>query len=394
MVATLGQQQKSFTRKLTTVQQGMAYTQGGTSPQTILPTDAPISAIKIRLYGTPGGTTSSAGTLNNPFGPWVAAGAQALGFFTINGSPLDGSDGIKCQNIPAWLFMLDEYLMLGTGTSTNVDISTTIATFFDVTVTIHIMDESLSDSQMFLTALEAMRYGNTKNLNLQIQYGYLQNTTPTFDTTAIAGGTYSGITDGTLAVDIVVEQIIPTNFTWPTPSAGNTWAKPGAADGILPMLDLDMEYQPYPAFPISSSNGIDLNRRRLQFDTYMMNTAYPSSGDLAEVGINNFGTGSVPQIIKKLGGNQLLNPTPNLLQADAAGKRLFGNTAWLDGLYFYSDDNMNINNAPSYQYEQGALSWDLNEGTLPSGYGSQNGRILHKTYNPSLAAWLLSKKTV
>lgn len=387
--------QKSFTRKLTTLVQGMGWAPGATLNQVQIPTDAPVTKLLVRLYGTPAGTTSAAGTANSPFAPWVPAAALALGMFTINGSPQDGSDGIQLKNIPAWLFCMRSYLMNGTLSGANTDITpSAIATYLDITVPIQFMDESLPDSQAFLTCLEAMRYGNTKNLNLQILCGQLQQTDPTFDTTAVAGGTYTGVGAGSLSVDVIVEQLIPTNFEWPTPSQGYTWSKPGPSDSLLPMLDLDLEYQPYPDLVISKSNGMDLNRRRLQFYTLFMNTAYPSSGAQAEVGINNFGTGSVPQIVKRLGGNIIQNPTPNLLQSDAVLKRLYGNTAWLNGLYLWSDDDSNINNAPSYQLENGVLSWDLNEGTLPSGYGQQNGRILHTTYNPSNAAWLLSGKSV
>lgn len=398
--AAAGNQQRSFKRKITSLVQGQAWTAGGTLPTIQLPTDAPITKLIVRIYGTPAATTSSAGTANTPWvsgsTPIVPAMAGALGKYTINGSTQDGSLGIQMQNIPFQQASLDSYLMTGClayNPANDVD-AAALASAIDITVPIHFMDERLPDSQNYLTALEAMRYGNTKNLNLVIVAGYLTSgqagVTPGFnDNIAIAGGTYTGVGPGTLVVDVDVEQLIPQNFEWPVP---DNWTKPDPkGPQPLPTFDRNFEYQPYPSWPISDSNGVDLNQRRVQLQTIFQSTAVSSSGTGDEVGQNNLGISPTPKLIQKLGANPIIQPRPTALQADANLKTAYGPGAiWPDGLYYYDDSNGNLNNAPSLYKVAGVLSWDLNEGTLPSGQSQQNGRILHITYTPSRAAFQAS----
>lgn len=374
-----------FKKQTQYLQQGIPYVPGATTQPYYLPTDLPLESIFFRIHGTPAVTTvTTAATLNAPWATdafgnrCVPALANALGTVTMTGKPQDGSDGINVNNIPAALLALDSYLMTGTVPSSDVDFSVSSpATACSSTVTLHFADLRLSDDTYFLTALEAMRYGDDKALSVALKMGELNDATLNPDYSVSVGGTYVGLTAGTLKIDIGYTQLVPTNFTWPEYAVDDN----GNAVSGMPTFDRDFEYDANLGITQAQSNNLNLSRRRLQANTLFIETQVASSG--VEQGVNGLGISPNTYLEQKLGGNSLDKLDPFQMIEFAQNNQMFGHSGIPTGVYSYDDWNDSLANAVSLITAKGSHTWNTNAG--PNSL-SLNERILHITYNPSARA--------
>lgn len=358
------------------VVQNISYVQGQTLPPISIPTDLPIKRILITLSGTPTGSVGggAAGALNNAF--TIPALAAALGTFTIASSPRDGSDGIQIKQLPATMAWFDSWMMKAQQPQFTDISAATPATACNVTVPIEFQDTRLPIEQQHLTALEAMRYGGQNTLNLSIFTGFLQAAVTIPDQVAIGGGTYSGaaVGVGTLVISVNVEQLVPIGFQWPAFNG----------KGAFPFLDRDFEYVPMAGLSNSQSNGIQLNRRNIQANTWWLNSSRVVT-TFVESGVNNLGSTPTPQLVEKLGATDKNRVDPGSLRAQTLQHFLSGTTLPA-GIYGVDDWQSNLDLMYSLANVQGVHQWDLNLGTTPGGATDQVVRVFHVTYNPSAAA--------
>lgn len=376
-------QNPGFKRQLKWLVQGIPVVEGGTTQAQNLPTDLPLSALVFRIYGAPVGEGGTAATLNAPFGvdassnPIIPAIANLLGLVTVIGKPQDGSDGLNVNNIPGGQIALDSFLMNGKVVSTNIDFNVDTPTDpVDFTTFLHFEDVRLPMNS-FLTALEAMRYGDDKDLQVKVKFGSLNDATLDPDLSVSVGGTYeTPLGVGTLVLDIGYIQLVPTNFTWPA------WNGPNP----LPTMDRDFEYLNSLDITQSQGQNFTLSRRRIQSNTIFQLTEVLESG--VEQGYNNLGVAPQPFLQQKLGGQILDQPDPYQMQGFAEIDTLYGNLGIPAGIYFWNDWADSLSNLVSLLTAKGTHAWDTDPGPNAD---EQNLRCLHITYNPSAALFNFNK---
>lgn len=367
-----------FTKQMLNVVQNVAWLPGTTLQPISIPTDLPISRIDITLTGSPTGSVGggSAGALQNIF--TTPAIAQALGLISLSGKSRDNQPGVQIKQVPAWSLWWDAWLLLQSKPDFTDISATTPAAALAVTVPIMFMDPRLPVPQQWSTALEATRFGGQNNLNLMIQTGQLQQATATPDQCVIAGGVYSGapLGAGTLVVTVTIEQLVPMgNMVWPS------WNDPNNA---LPFLDVEWEYSAQLGLPVANANGVQLNSRGVQAYTHWFNSGAVVT-TLAESGVNNLGIAQSQFIIEKIGTlqkNRIDGPT--LRSRDTQNFLQTG--SFPTGAYSIDDWKDDLGKAYSLALWQGNHQYDTNMGAIPGGFATQNLRLLHKTYNPSLRA--------
>ncbi len=341
-----------FAYKIVTkvVKQNITYVEGQNLPDIPLPTDYPIARVTVRLSGVPTGVTVAPGTLQNPHWPALC---NALGQFTIEGKPLDGSTGVQIKNVAAGALWLRTWMMTGVQPRVTDLTVGDIATACNVSVPIVFMDPRLPLEERLVTALEATRYAsaNGQGLVLKILTGNLQEATGVLvDMAAIVGGTYTAPAAGTLVVDVSVDQLVPLQGAFPS------FDSPRA----IGFLDLSLGYSALAAISQANSNGVTLMDRGLQIETFWLNS--DRDADYLETPVNNLGVTPVPQLVEKLGATQVQTFDPNQMQDADLEEFLPAATDWPDGVYITNDNNNDLKT--TYQlYKQAAThSWDLNMG--------------------------------
>ncbi len=362
----------NFKRLQRTIIQGVPWKPGQSLQQIPIPTDLAISKLVVRLSGRANITTGSPGVIQGT--PWPAA-ANLLGLLTLNGSSADGTDGIKVENIGAGALWLRSWMMHATQPK-FVDVNPADPSQeISISIPINFMDERLDRKNAFMTALEAMRFGGGNSnsaLTLQIKTGRLfaaDGFDP--DNAAIIGGDYSGFDPGTLEISVVAECLQPVGWNWPHFDKGMP----------MPMFDLDLEYITNPAISQPNTNNFPLQRKGFQAETFFMSC--DRDGDGVETPKNNLGATGGKRLVEKIGGSIQQDPDPNQLQDDNLAKYLPAATAWPVGLYISNDWDNNLRSARHFLKNVAAHTWDLNKG--PSTAQDSLLRVLHVTYNPSMA---------
>lgn len=351
------------------VAQNIPWVAGSNLRDIALPTDYPIARVIIKLAGTPAGTTVGAGTPQNTFWPALA---NALGQITVEGTPLDGSEGIQIRNVAAGALWHRSWMLWKVQPAVMDLNPAALATECSISVPLDFLDPRLPLASQLVSALEAPRYGGGQqsSLNLKILTGNLTagNGSKT-DLVGLVGGNYTTPGPGTLTVTVSVIQLVPISGAFPRWDSASP----------LPFMDLALEYIPNPAIAQNSTNGFVLQKRGIQAETFFFDC--DRDANQIEVAVNNLGVSPQNQLVENLGTNPINTFDPGQMRDDDLGQYLPAAAAFPTGCYFTNDWHNDLTRA-YYLYRQSAThSWDLNMG--PSSLTDSLLRVHHVTYNMS-----------
>ena len=328
-----------------------------------IPTDNPVAEINLNLNGT---ITCTNANTNDVESNLVPAMMQLLGLISIIGSPLDGSRGVRVNNVPAsMLWLLDRFLAKAVPNDSGPNAALTAQVYaINSDLTLRFYDPLWPQDQWANGFFRGSRYTNPQ---LQINTGVLAGANGGVnDQTAFVGDpTYTYA----LQVAASVNQVLGL--------------KMGPKDKCL---DLAIEYLPQLGITsdLTRANSITMSDRMLQGYLFLLNSAVASG---LETGVNNLGVNGGGFIETRFGNTPQNFYYPNQIRAIDKKTFLTGAEVLPDGVYIQDDLGHDLRGwrNKTLQNTAGIYYLDTNLGALPATYDSQNVRVLHQSWNLSRA---------